>query len=80
MNDTEILNRLIPILEDTFAETDCNITLQTIRDDIEEWDSLAQVRLFLALETDFEFKFDLEEMDDIDGVEDLVRIISSKIN
>ena len=70
----------MPIFEDTFAGTDHDITLDTIRDDIEEWDSLAQVRLFLAIEMDFGFRFDLEEMEDIGSVEDLVKIISTKNN
>ena len=80
MDNTDIQSRLSSIFEDTFPDTDCEFTLSTIRDDIEEWDSLAQVRLFLTIEMEFGFKFDLEEMDDIAGVADFVRIIHTKIN
>jgi acyl carrier protein len=80
MEQTEILARLIPILEDTFSDSDHEITLSTTQDEIEEWDSLAQVRLFLAIETEFGFRFDLEEMENIAGVEDLVDIIRQKID
>jgi len=80
MEQTEILARLIPILEDTFSDTDHEITLSTTQDEIEEWDSLAQVRLFLAIESEFGFRFDLEEMENIAGVGDLVQIIRQKID
>ena len=80
MEIKEILVRLTPILEDTFADTDCEFTVATTREDIEEWDSLAQVRLFLAIEMDFGFKFDLEDMEDINGIADLVQIINGKID
>jgi len=78
MNQKEILARLTPILEDTFDATNYEFTLDTARDDIEEWDSLAQVRLFLAVEMDFGFKFDLDDMENIDGISDLIDIISAK--
>ncbi|MCB1700839.1 MAG: acyl carrier protein [Pseudomonadales bacterium] len=79
MEQTEILARLIPILEDTFPDAEQEITLSTTQDEIEEWDSLAQVRLFLAIETDFGFRFDLDEMENIAGVADLVQVISQKV-
>ena len=80
MDMNDILTRITPILEDTFADTDCEFSLATTREDIEEWDSLAQVRLFLAIEMDFGFKFDLEDMENIEGITDLVQIIHGKID
>lgn len=80
MEPSDILARLIPILEDTFEGTDKPIDLSTTQDEVEEWDSLAQVRLFLAIETDFGLRFDLDEMENIAGVADLVHVISQKAN
>jgi len=78
MIDDDILARLAPIFEDTFPDNSREITMTTSQEDIEEWDSLAQVRLFLAIETEFGFRFDLSEMENIGGVADLVEIIHQK--
>ena len=80
MEQNQILARLVPILEDTFPDTDQEFTLSTTQEDIEEWDSLAQLRLILAVQAEFSFRFDLEEMEDIAGVPDLVQIISQKLD
>lgn len=80
MEQSDILDRLIPILEDTFPDSGQDITLATTQDEIEDWDSLAQVRLLLAIEAAFAFRFDLEEMENIAGVADLVNVILRKTN
>ena len=44
--------------------------------DIPEWDSLAHVRIIIALEKEFEIKLDIEETLDIEDVADLVAAFS----
>lgn len=48
------------------------------RMDSEEWDSLAHVRLTLALEEEFEVRFDDEELSLLSSVEAIARLVQSK--
>lgn len=78
-NKSEIFTQLELIFLDTFTDGDCVISIDTERDDIEEWDSLSHIRLLTAIETSFDIQFDLEEIGDISSVASLVDIIHAKL-
>jgi acyl carrier protein len=48
------------------------------RMDSEEWDSLAHVRLTLALEEEFKVRFDDEELALLNSVETIASLVQSK--
>lgn len=65
-------------LQEVFNETfeDCPaITEDTMRSDIDSWDSMSQLSLVLNLEERFGHAFSMEEIESIKGVKDVLRIL-----
>ncbi|MBF0358013.1 MAG: acyl carrier protein [Magnetococcales bacterium] len=46
--------------------------------DVESWDSLAQVKLIIAIEQAFKISFDIEELTNIRHIGDMVTLIQKK--
>jgi len=78
-NKAEIFTQLELVFLDTFTDGNCLISIDTERDDIEEWDSLSHIRLLTAIETSFDIQFDLEEIGNVSNVASLVDIIHDKL-
>ena len=74
----EILPQLREIMIDVFDADDLQITPATNAEDIEEWDSLSHVRLVVAVERKFGFKFTNSEIESLKTVGDLARLIETK--
>lgn len=71
-----IMEELQEIFRDVFDDEELVLTEKTSADDIEDWDSLAQIRLVVAIEKHFNVKFAMEEVEalqDVGGMADLVR-------
>jgi acyl carrier protein len=64
---------------DVFDLDDLEITDKTTADDIEEWDSLSHIRLMVAVERKYGFKFTNSEIEQLTNVGDLVKLIETKI-
>ncbi len=63
----EVLN--IPITE---ASEDLSVG------DIPSWDSMAHAKLIVAIEAEFKIQFDMDEALDIEGVGDIIDILSKR--
>ena len=74
----EILKELQPIFQDVFDDETLVITEKTTAADIEDWDSLAQIRLIVAIEKQFGIKFAFEELQSAINVGDMVKLIEAK--
>ncbi len=74
----DTVQRLATIFGDTFIEDNYTFSMDTSMDDIQEWDSLNQVRLLMAVEQEFGIRFELEEMEQLTSVAALVEAISRK--
>ena len=57
----DILKKLEDIFRDVFDDEDIVLTNETTANDIEDWDSLAQINLLVAIKKEFKINFDLEE-------------------
>ena len=57
----DILKKLEVIFRDIFDDEDIVLTNETTANDIEDWDSLAQINLIVAIRREFQINFDLEE-------------------
>ena len=79
MTNTEIRESVQEIFRDVFDEDDLVITDETNADDIEDWDSLAQVRLTVAIEKKFGIKFDFGELTALHNVKEMLELIEKKI-
>jgi acyl carrier protein len=78
MNPEAILAQLRELMIDVFDVDDLEITPATTAEDIEEWDSLSHVRLIVAVERKFGFRFKTAEIEDLKSVGDLVKLIQAK--
>lgn len=79
MTDEKILQELTPIFQDVFDDEELTITAETNAGDIEDWDSLAQIRLIAAMEKRFSIKFNFGELQTLKNVGDMVQLIQKKV-
>ena len=77
MDRTAVLEKIRPIFNDVFDD-ELLITSETCADDIEDWDSLAQINLIVAMEKMFNVKFALADLLALMNVGDMVELILAK--
>ena len=75
----EIIDQLKSIFQDTFTENNYEFSIETSRDDVEEWDSLSHIRLLTAIETHFSVQFDLDEIGNMTDVATIVDLLNEKL-
>ena len=73
-----IIEQLLPIFRNEFDDEDLIISALTTAQDISGWDSLAQIRLILAIEKNYDLHFSAAEISDIENVGQMVELILSK--
>ena len=78
MSGDEILEQLQGIFRDVFDDDSLVIARKTCADDIEDWDSLAQINLVVAIEKEFKAKFSLDDLITLNDVGDMVDLIARK--
>jgi acyl carrier protein len=78
MSQETILAELREIMIDVFDIDELEVTEATTAEDVEEWDSLSHVRLVVAVERKFGFKFKNSEIESLKTVGDLVGLIQAK--
>lgn len=65
-------------LENVTGEDDLAISAETSAADVDGWDSLANVRLFIELEGELGLRFNASEIENLKNVGDIAQLISSK--
>jgi len=78
MND--LLQKLQPIFQDIFEDDDLVISRSTNSQEIEEWDSLAHINLVTSIEQEFDIRFALGELEDLQDVGEMIDLMSQKIS
>ena len=76
MNQKE---RLQEIFRDIFDDEERIIREDMSANDIEDWDSLAQINLIIAIEKEFKVKFNLEEVSSLKNIGEMLELLSKKI-
>lgn len=75
-------NDVIPViktaLENVTGEDNLIISTDTTAADVDGWDSLANVRLFIELEGEFGIRFNASEIENLKNVDEIAQLISSK--
>jgi len=79
MTRQEVFEKLDAIFQDEFDDEAIHVTEDTTADDIEEWDSFAQIGLIVAIESKFSMKFTMQEVTGMKNVGEMVDIILSRI-
>jgi len=75
-----VIEKIELIFRDVFFDENLEITDSTSPVELEEWDSLAQINLLIAIENEFNIKFSLDDAQKINSVGDILSIIDSKKN
>ncbi|HTZ37872.1 MAG TPA: acyl carrier protein [Stellaceae bacterium] len=78
MSEPEIYEALTAIFHDVFLRDDLVLTPPLSARDVPDWDSFKQIEIIIAVEERFGIKFRTREMDSLNCVGDLVRLIASK--
>jgi acyl carrier protein len=73
----DTLNELRVIFREYFDEDDLVIERVTSANDIDEWDSLAQVGLVITIEKKFGMRFSKLDMDRLHNIGDMVDLINA---
>ena len=77
----EINKGLEEIFQETFEDEEIVLTDDTTAEDIEEWDSLMQIRLLIKIEKKFNLRFnpiEIAELENIGQMIDLMMRLLSK--
>jgi acyl carrier protein len=72
---TSILDRLQEIFRAELDDDDLTIGMDTRQVDLKAWDSLAHIRIVSGIESEFDFQFNLAEIEEINSVRQFVDAI-----
>jgi acyl carrier protein len=78
MNNSEILAKLNSIFKEVLDNQSIQLAESTTANDIEEWDSLSNIELIVAIEKEFRVRFNASEIEHWQNVGDMCRAISGK--
>ena len=78
MTREEILQGLNEVFQEVFADEGIALTESTGAEDIDEWDSLSQIELIMAIEAQYSMKFSIDEAQGIHTVGDMIDIIEKR--
>jgi len=78
MTTTEIYEKLTETFHNVFDDDSIVLKPELAASDIDEWDSLAHVRLMLTIEKAFGVKFSAPEIGRLKNVGDLAALIQAK--
>ena len=67
-----MIEQLIPIFKEVFNDDDLIIAKSTDAKDVDGWDSLAHIRLIVAIEKSFKLRFSAAEISDNEIVLSLI--------
>jgi acyl carrier protein len=76
---SEIQKNLTSAFHDVFDDEDIVLSSDLTAQDVQEWDSLAHVRLMLTVEREFKVKFSAAEIANLKNVGELIDLIESKL-
>ena len=79
MTRSEILEKTAEIIRINFDDDSLVITDATTAADVEDWDSLEQINILVALEKAFSTKFAVSEVEGLQNVGEMVDLIARKI-
>lgn len=79
MEKSEVLKQVNEIFIDVLEKEDIVINEHTVANDIEEWDSLAHIRLVVAIEKTFKLHFSSREIQSWENVGEMIDCIHEKV-
>tara|TARA_B100001113_G_scaffold308658_1_gene270938 strand:- start:59 stop:289 length:231 start_codon:yes stop_codon:yes gene_type:complete len=73
-------NKVKKIMAEVFVCNEKDINIETTKDDLDNWDSLQHLIFISQLESELELKFTPEEIYEMNGYAEIIKIINLKIN
>ena len=73
-----IYHKLAEVVHEVFDDDSIVLTPETTANDVEVWDSVSNVRLFVAIESEFGIQFSNAEITRLKNVGELVAAIERK--
>lgn len=73
-----ILKKINKIFQLIFDDKNLKISKKTSAKDIDEWDSLAQIKLISRIEKDFKLRFNIKEINNLKNVGEMIDLIEKK--
>ena len=80
MSDTDdaLLSDITDILRDLFENDDLVVTPEYSRQNNEDWDSMNHLNIIFALESKYRIKFGVVDIEEIQSVADIIRLVKKK--
>ena len=78
MTREEVFEKLNTVFRDNFDDDGINLTDSTSSADIEDWDSLEQINLVVAIQDAFGIKFNIDEVNAMKNVGEMAGAILEK--
>lgn len=79
MTKEVVFEKLQEIFRDIFDDEELVIQDSTNSSNIEDWDSLNHINLVVAIESEFNIKFELEELSNLKDVGAMIDLIMVKL-
>lgn len=79
MNRENIYEKLTRIFRENFDDDSIELHDTTTSMDIEDWDSLEQINLVVAIQEEFSIKFNINEVNAMANVGEMVDLIMKKV-
>ena len=76
--EPEIYGAMTEIFQDVFMRDDLVLKADLSAKDVKGWDSFKQIEIVMATEERFGMKFTTRELDSLQNVGDLVRLVAAK--
>lgn len=76
----DIKKDLQEIFRDVFDDDELELTAETTANDIEDWDSFAQIQLAVAIEKHFNIHFKVDEVGSLKNVGEMIQLIGERVN
>lgn len=78
MKQSEVITQIAESLGNVIDEDDLTLTAETTADEVEDWDSLAHVKLIISLESQFSITFESNEIGQSENVGELADLVLRK--
>lgn len=75
----ELGQRIAELAAGVFGVDRSSLTLRTTDEEVESWDSFAQLNLLVAIEDEFEIELDPEQMQDLHDLGSIVDCVAAVI-
>lgn len=80
MTREEVFRDLEEIFREVFDDEEIELCDETTAADIEDWDSLEQINLIVAIERKYNIKFNINEVGEMKNVGDMVDGILKRVS